>query len=110
MESQEEEVLLSMIKDLDAALDQYLAGSWKASEAMPHILETCQQMRAREVNRAVEYWIGAIEYHAAEVANPHERSGADSHFLASVEYLGIQLLKDIYYLRTQLMNARNSVQ
>lgn len=109
MESQEEQVLLSMVKDLDSALDQYLDGSSKASEAVPHILETCQRLRAREVNSAVKYWIGAIEHHAAELANPRERSGADSDFLASGEYLGIQLLKDIYYLRTQLMSARAAV-
>jgi len=109
MESPDLDVLLGMVKDLDKELDKYLAGSSKPSVAVPHILETCQQMRTKDLSDAVKYWLGAIEHHAAEIANPRQRSGADAHFLASGEFLGIQLLKDIYYLRTQLMTARTSI-
>jgi hypothetical protein len=109
MDIQEHELLLTMVKDLDKALDRYLAGPDRPSEAVPQILEICQRMRSKELSDAVKYWIGAIEHHAAEIANPRERSGGDSDFLASGGFLGIQLLKDIYYLRTQLMSACSAV-
>jgi hypothetical protein len=104
METPDLEFLLGMVKDLDRELDRYLAGTSTPSEAVPHILGTCQRMRTKELGDAVKYWLRAIEHHAAEIANPRKRSGADSDFLASDGFLGIQLLKDIYYLRTQLMN------
>ncbi len=109
MESPDLEVLLAMITELGRELNEYLAGKSAPGEAIPLILEICQRMRAEEPSSAVKYWLGAIEHHAAEVANPRKRSGGDEHFLASGEFLGIQLLKDIYYLRTQLMNARSAV-
>ena len=105
METLDGEALLSLVKVLDKALDRYLSGSEQACVAVPQILKTCEQMRALAPSTAAEYWLAAIEHHAAEIANPRQRSGADAHFLASGGFLGIQLLKDIYYLRTQLMTA-----
>jgi len=58
----------------------------------------------------VKYWLGAIEHHAAEIANPRRRSGFDAAFLTSGNFLGLQLLKDIYYLRTQLSGIRKTGQ
>jgi len=98
-----------MVKDLDKDLDRYLAGSAQASEAIPHILETCRQMREKEISGPVHYWLGAIEHHARQIAKPRNRTREDEHLLASRDFLGIQLLKDIYYLRTQLLSARTTV-
>jgi len=109
MESLDLEFLLRMVKELDRELDRYLAGTSAPSEAVPQILGTCEQMRTRDLSDAVKYWLRAIEHHAAEIANPRQRSGGDSEFLASGSFLGIQLLKDIYYLRTQLMTARGPI-
>jgi hypothetical protein len=109
MEGSDLAFLLGMVKNLDRALDQYLAGTSAPSEAIPHILGTCEQMRTKDLSDAVKYWLQAIEHHAAEIANPRKRSGADSDFLASGGFLGIQLLKDIYYLRTQLVSTRSAV-
>ena len=95
MGSPDVEVLLSMVKDLNKALDRYLGGVSPASEAIPHILETCQQMRANQITSPVDYWVGAIERHAAEIANPLEHLGADGRILSPGEYLNIQLMKDI---------------
>jgi hypothetical protein len=67
-------------------------------------------MRAQAPGPAVKYWLGAIEHHAREIASPRKREGADAHFLTSSGFLNVQLLKDVYYLRTQLMNARATVQ
>ena len=109
MQTPEMEVLLAMVTELGRGLNQYLAGKSAPGEAVPLILDTCERMRAKEPSSAVEYWLGVIERHAAEVANPRERSGANGHLLASEEFLGIQLLKDIYYLRTQLLNAGSAI-
>jgi len=106
MESPDVEVLLDMVKNLDKELDNYLAGSSAPSEAVPHILETCQQMRTKELSGAVKYCLGKIELHAAEMANARQRSGADAGLLTSGEFLGFKLLKDVYYLRTQLNAGR----
>jgi len=108
MDSPDLENLLELVKNLDRALDRYLAGATQPSEAVPHILETCQQMRSKELSEAVKYWLGAIEHHAAEITNPRKRSGGDAPFLASGNFLGLALLKDIYYLRTQLIGMRST--
>ena len=108
MDSPDLENLLELVKNLDRALDRYLAGAAQPSEAVPHILETCQQMRSKELSEAVKYWLGAIEHHAAEITNPRKRSGGDAPFLASGNFLGLALLKDIYYLRTQLIGMRST--
>jgi len=109
MESPDVEILLGMVKELDKELDRYLAGSAQASEAIPHILEMCQQMRDKEISGPVHYWLGAIEHHARQIAKPRNRIREGEQLLASGDFLGIQLLKDIYYLRTQLMSARTTV-
>jgi hypothetical protein len=103
------EALLGLVKDLDKVLDRYLSGCDEPCVAVPQILKTCEQMRAQEPGAAVKYWLGAIEHHAREIANPRKREGADADFLTSSGFLNIQILKDIYYLRTQLMNARATV-
>lgn len=108
MDSPDLENLLKLVKNLDRALDRYLAGAAQPSEAVPHILETCQQMRSKELSEAVKYWLGAIEHHAAEITNPRKHSGGDAPFLASGNFLGLALLKDIYYLRTQLIGMRST--
>jgi hypothetical protein len=80
MESPELEELFDLVKTLDKTLDQYLAGAAKPSVAVPHIFETCQQLRSKELSEAVKYWLGAIEHHAAEIANPRRRAGAMQPF------------------------------
>ncbi|HKI65449.1 MAG TPA: hypothetical protein VKA16_12595 [Burkholderiales bacterium] len=72
------------------------------------MLETYQEMRTRELSEAVKYWLGAVEHHAAEATNPRQRSGGDWQFLGSEAFLGTQLLKDIYYLRTALVKTSNT--
>lgn len=109
MANPDSEALLGLVKDLDKVLDRYLSGCDEPCVAIPKILKTCEQMRAQAPGAAVEYWLGAIEHHAREIANPRKREGADAHFLTSSGFLNIQILKDIYYLRTQLMNARATV-
>jgi hypothetical protein len=109
METADTEALLGLVKDLDKVLDRYLSGSDEACIVVPQILKTCEQMRAQAPGAAVKYWLGAIEHHAREIASPRKREGADAHFLASSGFLNVQLLKDIYYLRTQLMSARAAV-
>lgn len=109
MQTPDMEVLLAMVTELGRELNQYLAGKSARGEAVPLILDTCERMRAKEPSSAVQYWLGMIERHAAEVANPRKRSGVDGHLLASEEFLGIQLLKDIYFLRAQLMNAGSAI-
>ncbi len=105
MESPDVEALLGMVKDLDSALDECSAGSSKPSEAVPHILETCQQMRAKKINSTVHYWLGAIEQHARQIGNPSTRLGTVGYFPASDAYWGIRLRNDIHSLRAQLMSA-----
>jgi len=105
MESLDVEVLLGMVKDLDMALDRCLADGSQDCEAIPRILETCQQMRAKEITGPIHYWLGAIEQHARRIGNPGARSGTDAHFLPSDAYWRIRLRKDIVSLRTQLVNA-----
>ena len=109
MQSRNFDVLLGLVKDLDRELDKYLADSTSSSQAIPRILDTCQQMRTMELSGAAKYWISAIERHAAEIASPCCRSDGERHFLTSSGYLGTQLLKDIYFLRTRLMNSRDSI-
>jgi len=103
MESPDVEVLLGMVKDLDSALDRCSAGSSKPFEAVPHILETCQRMRTKQITALVHYWLGAIEQHARQIGSPSTRLGTVGHFPASDAYWGIRLRKDIHSLRTQLM-------
>ena len=105
MDSLDIEVLLGMVKDLDMALDGCLADATQAQDAIPRILETCRQMRAKEITGPIHYWLGAIEQHARRIGNPGARSGTDAHFLPSDAYWRIRLRKDIYSLRTQLVNA-----
>jgi hypothetical protein len=110
MESPDVEVLLSMVKDLDTELGRYLAGSTQACEAVPHILDACKQIRAKEIDGPMHYWVGAIEHHARQIGNPRQQSGDDGlPFAADECVLSIQLLQDIYYLRRQLMGGRSSI-
>ncbi|MFZ1910118.1 MAG: hypothetical protein WAU52_13640 [Burkholderiales bacterium] len=109
MESGDFDVLLGLVKDLDRELDKFLSGSASASDAIPLILDTCKQMRSNELSDAVKYWLAAIEHHAAEITSPPRRADEDYRFLTSSAFLGTQLLKDIYFLRTGLVNARSSI-
>ncbi len=105
----EAEILLGMVTDLRRELDRYLTGASLPSDAASHILETCKQMRTREMNGALHYWLGAIEYHARQIGNPPKRSGTDGESRAPGSLLGIQLLKDIDHLRAHLTGARSGV-
>jgi len=109
MESPDAEALLEMVKDLHKVLDRYLVGSAEATEAAPQIIEACQQIREKELNSAARYWVGAIERHATEIGKSPKRSWDDGHLDSSGRFLGIQLLKDIYYLRLQLINRRSVI-
>jgi hypothetical protein len=66
-------------------------------------------MRECELNNGAEYWLGAIEQHAAAIRNAPVRSWDDGPLYRSETFLGMQLLKDIYYLRLQLTNGRGSL-
>ena len=107
MATRDDEVL-GLVWLLDEVLDRYLSGAAPACDAASQILEACEQMRAMEPSEGAKYWLGAIEHHAAEIANPRERMGEHAPFIASTGFLGIQLLNDIYYLRTQLMSPGNT--
>ncbi|HXZ51300.1 MAG TPA: hypothetical protein VEH51_04800 [Burkholderiales bacterium] len=109
MESADVEVLLDMVQNLNDVLDGYLVGSSKGSDAAPRLIETCRQMRARELNSAAKYWLGAIEKHATEIERSPRRSWEDGQLYSSGAFLGMQLMKDIYYLRLQLMNGRSAI-
>jgi hypothetical protein len=109
MESPDEDTLLGMVKDLNDTLDRYLVGSSKAAETAPRLIKTCQQLRAKEINSAAKYWLGAIERHAGEIGKAPKRSWDDGNLYASGAFLGMQLLKDIYYLRLQLRHTRRSL-
>ena len=109
MATVDSEALLSLVKELDKVVARYLSGCDEPCVAVPRILEACEQMRAQAPGAAAEYWLGAIEHHAREIANPREREGADADFLASSGFLNVQLLKDTYYLRTQLMSVHSAV-
>ena len=106
MKSPDEDTLLGIVKDLNDILDRYLVGSSKASETAPRLIQTCQQLRSREINKAARYWLGAIERHAAEIGKAPKRSWDDGNLYTSGAFLGMQLLKDIYYLRMQLKHGR----
>ena len=108
MEPHEVDALLGMIKELGRTVDRYLAGKVECAEAVPRIVDACKQMQAKRLTDGPAYWIRALEHHAGEILNPRERSGALAHYLGSGEFLRIQLLKDLYYLRSQLLNARTS--
>jgi hypothetical protein len=109
MKSPDEDILLGMVNDLNDTLDRYLVGSCKASETAPRIIKTCQQLRAKEINSAARYWLGAIERHAGEIGKAPKRSWDDGNLYSSGAFLGMQLLKDIYYLRLQLRHRRNTL-
>lgn len=109
MTSIDVDVLLKMVGDMDLELDRYLAGSSGPSEAVPRILEACQQMRAMELDAAAQYWLRSIEHHATEIRNPRPRSRSDGALFSSGDLMDSQLLKDIYNLRLQLLNARSSI-
>jgi len=109
MPSPDAKVLLDLVKDLHETLDRYLVGSTEASETAPQIIETCQRLRAKELNSAARYWLGAIERHAVEIGKSPKRSWDDGHLYSSGAFLGMQLLKDVYYLRLQLMNGRSAI-
>jgi len=109
MTTPDKDTLLGMVKDLNDILDRYLVGSSKASETAPRLIKTCQQLRAKQINSAARYWLGAIERHAGEIGKSRKRSWDDGNLYASGTFLGIQLLKDIYYLRLQLKQARRSI-
>jgi len=109
MQSPDAKVLLDLVKDLHEVLDRYLVGSSEASETAPQIIKTCRQLQAKELNSAARYWLGAIERHATEIEKSPKRSWDDGHLYSSGAFLGMQLLKDVYYLRLQLMNGRTSI-
>jgi hypothetical protein len=101
--------LLDMVKDLNDVLDGYLVGRSKAADAALRLIETCRQMRARELNSAATYWLGAIEKHAGEIERSPRHSWDDGRLDTSGTFLGMQLMKDIYYLRLQLVNGRGAI-
>lgn len=109
MQSPDAKVLLDLVKDLHEVLDRYLVGSSEASETAPQIIKTCRQLQTKELNSAARYWLGAIERHATEIEKSPKRSWDDGHLYSSGAFLGMQLLKDVYYLRLQLMNGRTSI-
>lgn len=106
MESVNVRSLLGMVRELDTELDSYLAGA-EASEAMPSILDTCQQMRSQGLNNSLRYWIECIEFHASQIAAPSKATKVNDH--VDAELVSFQLQQDISYLRTYLTNMRSLV-
>lgn len=97
------DVLLSMVEDLEAALDRHMAVRTPSYDEIPRILQTCEQMRAKEVNAAVSYWLAAIEQHAAKLTQPAGPTGADGNSFASTDSDRLKLRKGLYLLRSQIM-------
>jgi hypothetical protein len=105
MESPDVESLISMVQDLTKELDNYVSGSSKRSEAVSHILNVCEQIRTKEIDGTVHYWLGVIEQHAKRIGSSGTRRGTVGYFPASEAYSGIRLRVGIHSLRTQVMNG-----
>lgn len=75
------------------------------------MLEICRQMRAKELDGAMQYWLGTIERHATEIGNPQKASGDGGRLSSSARLLSTQLLmlKDIHNLRILLTNSRSAI-
>jgi hypothetical protein len=109
MDSEDVRILLALVKKVDREFDRYLAGGPQPIGAIAEILETCEQMRSRKLDGAIAYLLDPIERCASEIANPRNRSGTDGHFLASSDFLGLRLLKEIYNLHSRLKDANTKI-
>ena len=102
MESLDTDSLISMVQHLNKELDSYLSGSSKRSEAVSHILNLCMQIRAKEIDGTLDYWLGIIEQNARRIGNASTRRRTAGYFPASKAYSGIRLRLGIHSLRTQV--------
>jgi len=104
MQSRELERLLQMVERLNRKLDRYVVESTLPAAAVPDILRFCRRMRALNDDSTIEYWIGAIERHAAEIRAPSAPSEEIGSLPWSAQVLSshLHLLKDVHNLRTWL--------
>jgi len=111
MESRELKQLLGMVESLNSELDRYVAESSLPAEAIPHILKFCQHMRAKNLDGAIQYWLGAIERHATEIGNPQTPSEEIGSLPSSARLLSAHLhvVKDIHNLHVLLTHSRSAI-
>jgi hypothetical protein len=105
MEPPDANGIISMVQDLNKELDSYLSGSSKRAEAVSHILNVCKQIRTKEIDGTVHYWLGIIEQNARRIGNASTRRRTAGYFPASEAYSGIRLRLGIHSLRTQVMKG-----
>jgi hypothetical protein len=111
MDPRELKQLLGMVENLNSELDKYLAESSLPAEAIPHILKFCQHMRAKNLDSAIQYWLGAIERHATEISNPQTPSEEIGSLPSSARLLSteLHLLKDVHNLHILLTHSRGAI-
>lgn len=109
MEPSEIDALLGLMQDLHGELDRYLTGTASFSDAIPHILDMCKQMRTKGLSEAAKFWLDAVESHVAEISSPGPGPDSERNLLTLSVFLGTQLLKDVHLLRTELVNGRYSI-
>jgi hypothetical protein len=102
------DALLVLVKEMSEELSRYLAGSVGPAEAIPRILATCKRLRATELDEGMRYWLGAIERHAAGLGSPRGGSDDERWLFSSSEFLRVHLMRDISFLRLQIVNARSA--
>jgi len=110
MQSRKPESLLQMVERLNRKLDRYVAESTLPAAAVPDILGFCRRMRALNDDSTIEYWIGAIERHAAEIRDPSAPSEEIGSLPWSAQILSshLHLLKDVHNLRSWLKQPQES--
>lgn len=109
MESTELDALLGLMKDLHVEVERYLTDAGSCLDAIPRILDVCTQMRTRELSESANFWLSALERNAGEIFSPRPRPGVERRLLTSSVFLGSQLLKDAYYLRTAQVDNHRSI-
>lgn len=111
MEPRELELLLRMVENLNRELDRYLTESSLPAEAIPQILNICQHMRAKSLDGAIQYWLGAIERHATEISDPQPPSDEIGSLPSPARLLNteLHLLKDIHNLHRLLTHSRGAI-
>ncbi|HKI65451.1 MAG TPA: hypothetical protein VKA16_12605 [Burkholderiales bacterium] len=93
--------MLSMVEHMEVVLDRYLAGSARSSETIAHVLDICQQMRAKKFDAETRYWLKEIERRVTEIGNPRAEDNDPSAL--SKRFLNTHLLQDIHNLRRQIL-------
>lgn len=100
-----------MVANLNTELDQYVADTCLPTDTIFHILKICHQLRAKKLDDAIQYWVGALERHAMEIHNPETPSEEIGSLSSSARLLSIHLhlLKDIQNLCMLLTDSRGAI-